>query len=117
MRARSAARTGLQLVAALLLLAACGGTGIATRIPSPSPAVPSPTPSATPAHLSAGAPAWVDVSVASGWRAPTSPRAVDEHALRNPADIRGWLAGMTAADKVGLIDRLDTQLLLGDEVL
>ncbi|HET7337911.1 MAG TPA: peptidase P60, partial [Candidatus Dormibacteraeota bacterium] len=57
------------------------------------------------------------MSVASGWRSPQSPRPVDAPALRNPADIRGWLSAMSNADKVGLIDRLDTQALLGEEVL
>jgi gamma-D-glutamyl-L-lysine dipeptidyl-peptidase len=31
-------------------------------------------------------------------------------------DIAGWLSRMTDADKVALIDRLDTQALLGDDV-
>ncbi len=111
----------------VLLVAGCGSaTSVASRTPSPSAstspagtpssspsAAPSPTP--TPA-LAAGAPAWVDVSVASGWRSPSSPRSVDAPALANPADIRGWVSHMTAADKIGLIDRLDTQALLGDEV-
>jgi gamma-D-glutamyl-L-lysine dipeptidyl-peptidase len=67
--------------------------------------------------VTAGAPAWVSVSVASGWRSPQAARAVDAPALANPVRTRAWLAGMTAADKVGLIDRLDTQALLGEEVL
>ncbi|HET7339379.1 MAG TPA: NlpC/P60 family protein [Candidatus Dormibacteraeota bacterium] len=57
------------------------------------------------------------MSVASGWRSPQSPRPVDAPALQNPANIRGWLTGMSNADKVGLIDRLDTQALLGEQVL
>lgn len=42
---------------------------------------------------------------------------MDAPALENPARIRAWLNGMSDGDKVGLIDRLDTQVLLGDEVL
>ena len=111
-------------VAALALmligtLPACGGAPIATTTPSPS-ASPTPTPSPasspSPAVVTAGSPAWVDVSVASGWRSRSAPRPVDTPALQNPAAVRAWLTGMTAADKVGLIDRLDTQLLLGERV-
>ena len=107
------------LVAALVpLVAACGTVPAAQTSPSPSPYwSPSPAVSPTPPAVTAGAPAWVDVSVASGWRSPLAPRPVDVPALANPADIRGWLGRMTEADKVGLIDRLDTQLLLNDQVL
>jgi gamma-D-glutamyl-L-lysine dipeptidyl-peptidase len=100
---------------------ACGSTPAAhptASAPATSPTgtpIASPSPSPTP-PVSAGAPAWVAVSVASGWRSPQSARAVDAPALENPARIRDWLAGLSAADKVGLIDRLDTQLLLGDQV-
>src|SRR5436305_3527689 len=99
---------------------ACGSTQQGVR-PTPSPpnasAVASPSPSRTPVPVvAAGAPAWVAVSVASGWRSPQAVRAVDAPALENPARVRDWLAGMTAADQVDLIDRLDTQLLLGDQV-
>jgi len=59
----------------------------------------------------------VAVSVATGWHSPSSPRSVDAPALTNPAQIRTWLAKMSAADKRGLIGRVDTQVLLGDEVL
>jgi peptidoglycan/xylan/chitin deacetylase (PgdA/CDA1 family) len=59
----------------------------------------------------------VAVSVASGWRSPSSPRKVDAPALENPALIADWITGMSASDKLGLIDRLDTQALLGDQVL
>ena len=69
-----------------------------------------------PPQVRAGAPAYVAVSVATGWRSWKSPRTVDAPALDNPVRIEAWLAGMTGADKVGLIDRIDTQLLLGDRV-
>jgi len=64
----------------------------------------------------AGAPAWVAVSVATAWRGPGSPRAVDAPALANPARIRQWLAALTVADQTGLIDRADSQMLLGERV-
>jgi peptidoglycan/xylan/chitin deacetylase (PgdA/CDA1 family)/cell wall-associated NlpC family hydrolase len=66
--------------------------------------------------VKAGATAYVAVSVATGWRSWKSPRTVDAPALENPVRIEAWLAGMTGADKVGLIDRIDTQLLIGDRV-
>ena len=128
-------RTLLALAVLLPLVAACGSASTpsgrvspgaspsASASISPSPSAspipsPSPTPIPTPVPvLAVGQPAWVVVSVASGWRSPSSPRPVDTLALGNPAHPRMWLAVMTAADEVGLIDRLDTQVLLGDEVL
>ena len=108
-------------LAVTLVLAACAGSPVARPTPSaaPSPtAWPTATTSPSPDRvLAAGAPAWVSVSVASGWRSPSSPRPVDEPALENPARIRAWLAAMSAADRVGLIGRLDTQALLGEQVL
>lgn len=67
--------------------------------------------------MRAGQPAWVAVSVATLWHSPSSPRAVDAPALRAPADVRGWLAGMTLADRRGLQGRAETQSLLGDRLL
>lgn len=114
---------GLAWLGVALVLAACGGSPVARPTP-PSSGSPHPSASSTPAIspspqpvLAPGAPAWIAVSVASGWRSPSSPRAVDQPALENPARIRAWLSAMSAADKVGLIDRLDTQALLGEEVL
>ena len=114
-------RAELCLVLALGLVA-CGQMPAARPSPSPATSSPSPTlsplpspvPSPAPPVVTAGAPAWV--SVAPGWRTPKSPRAVDAPSLENPARVRDWIAGMSAADQSGLIDRLDTQLLLGDEV-
>jgi cell wall-associated NlpC family hydrolase len=65
----------------------------------------------------AGKPAWVAVSVATLWLSPQSPRGVDAPALRSPADVRGWLAAMTLADRRGLQGRAETQSLLGDRLL
>jgi len=116
------ARTVLAIVLAVVTVA-CGsmqGVRPTPSAPATSPtasplASPSPSPTPVPV-ISTGAPAWVAVSVASGWRSPQSVRAVDAPALENPARVRDWLAGMTAGDKVDLIDRLETQLRLGDQV-
>lgn len=89
--------------------------------PSTNPTGPAPSTSAPSGAgvplLAPGVQAWVRVSMATLWRAPDSPRAVDAPALRAPADIRGWLRGMTDADRRGLVDRADTQSLLGDRVV
>ncbi len=66
--------------------------------------------------MRAGSPAWVAVSVATEWRSPTSPRAVDAPALAAPAQIREWLAALSPTDQAGLIDRADSQVLLGERV-
>src|SRR5207237_559827 len=75
---------------------------------APSPLPPSPTP---PPRM-----AQVRVAVAGLWRSPEAPRAVDAPALRDPVDVRGWLAAMTLSQRKGLEGRLDSQLLLGDAV-
>ncbi len=82
-------------------------------MPTPS-ALPSLVP--TPAVVRAGSAAWVAVSVATEWRSPSSPRAVDAPALAAPARIREWLAALSSADQAGLIDRADSQVLLGERV-
>ncbi len=84
--------------------------------PSSSPAA-SPSVTPTPPAVRAGAPAWVSVSVATEWRSPGSPRAIDAPALANPARIRQWLASLSGNDQAGLVDRADSQMLLGDGVL
>ncbi|HET8768969.1 MAG TPA: NlpC/P60 family protein [Pedococcus sp.] len=93
-----------------------------TRSPSTTTATTPRTGSTTPrpstaAPVRAGQPAWVAVSVATLWSTPSSPRAVDAPALRAPADVRGWLAAMTLADRRGLQGRAETQSLLGDRLL
>jgi gamma-D-glutamyl-L-lysine dipeptidyl-peptidase len=75
--------------------------------------LPVPTP---PPQVRAGADAYVSVSVATGWRNPRVVRAVDAPALQNPARIRQWLAAMSNQQKADLIDRADTQVLIGDRV-
>ncbi len=77
---------------------------------------------ADPANLSASPAArsaYVAVSVATVWTTPQSPRPVDHPALTNPVDIRGWLSGMTPAQREALIsgNLSQTQALFGDRVL
>ena len=95
-----------------------------TPSPTPTPSTSAtPGPSGTPSTLPSptapqvGHDAWVGVSVATVWRSASSPREVDQPALRNPAAIRQWLAAMTLADRLGLVGRADTQVLLGDRVV
>lgn len=61
----------------------------------------------------------VAVSVATVWTSPDSPRPMDEPALQNPADIRGWLDRQTIEDRLDLCNanRVQTQALLGTEVI
>lgn len=96
---------------------AAPATPAPTESPSPSPTpartvAPTPTPA-----LRVGKVAYVAVTVATGWRSPASPRAVDAPALANPVRIRAWLAALSREQQAGLIGRVDTQVLLGDRVL
>jgi gamma-D-glutamyl-L-lysine dipeptidyl-peptidase len=61
---------------------------------------------------------YVDVSVATVWTSPASPRPVDLPALANPVNIPRWLSGMSLADRLGLTeDNLtQTQALYGSRV-
>jgi gamma-D-glutamyl-L-lysine dipeptidyl-peptidase len=81
---------------------------------------PSAAGAAAPGSSAAAAPpsAYVDVSVATVWTAPASPRPVDQPALTNPVNISRWLSGMSLADKLGLTDGnlTQTQALYGSRV-
>jgi cell wall-associated NlpC family hydrolase len=61
--------------------------------------------------------AYVDVSVATLWRSPSSPRAVDAAAVRQPAGIRSWLGAMSISQKRALNGRVDSQLIMGERVV
>ena len=61
-------------------------------------------------------PATVSVAVATVWRHPSSPRAVDAAALANPVRIQQWLSTMTLSQRRALGGRADTQVLLGERV-
>jgi cell wall-associated NlpC family hydrolase len=58
----------------------------------------------------------VAVSVATLWRSPSSPRAVDAPALTRPVRIQKWLDAMTTTERRALNGRADSQALLGDRV-
>ena len=90
------------------------GTSRPTSGGSGSASLPLPRMTTAPA---VGRPAWVAVSVATLWHSPGSPRAVDRAALTNPAGIRTWLAAMSTTDRLGLVGRADTQVVLGDRVV
>ena len=62
--------------------------------------------------------AFVDVSVATVWTSPASPRERDRDAVGAPADPAAWLASMTAADRRELTtaSRTQTQVLYGAPV-
>ena len=61
--------------------------------------------------------AWVRVSVATVWHLPSSPRPVDTPALGDPAGIEHWLTRLSVTERLGLDSRINTQVLLGQEVL
>jgi gamma-D-glutamyl-L-lysine dipeptidyl-peptidase len=62
-------------------------------------------------------PAWVQVSVATVWIHPTSPRPLDGPALTDPARIGTWLDSMKVAGRLGLHGRIDTQMVYGRKVV
>ena len=84
-----------------------------TILPAAQPPAP-PAPAEQP--LAVGRPALVVVSVANVWKAPGQARPVDAPSLRNPVDVRGWIAAMTHEDKLWLVDHLVTQALYGERV-
>ena len=90
-----------------------------TTARSPAPTTqagsPSASPSATAVPLTGVA--YVDVSVATLWHSPSSPRAVDAVELQQPAGVTSWLAAMTTAQRLALNGRVDSQLLLGEQVI
>jgi gamma-D-glutamyl-L-lysine dipeptidyl-peptidase len=59
---------------------------------------------------------YVDVSVATVWASPSSPRALDRPALSNPVDVVGWTRALTTSGRLGLVGRIETQALLGEPV-
>jgi gamma-D-glutamyl-L-lysine dipeptidyl-peptidase len=61
--------------------------------------------------------AWVDVSVATVWIHPTSPRKLDDPVLVRPARVGQWLDSMGIAGRLGLHGRIDTQMIFGTKVV
>ncbi len=56
----------------------------------------------------------VTVPVATLWRSPDAPRAIDEPAVRDRPDVSAWAAAMDQEVRLGLHGRTETQLLLGE---
>jgi gamma-D-glutamyl-L-lysine dipeptidyl-peptidase len=67
--------------------------------------------------LQPGAPAWVQVSVATVWIHPNSPRRLDGPELLHPAQVSHWLSSMTVLGRLGLNGRVDTQMVYGRKVV
>ncbi len=61
--------------------------------------------------------AWVQVSVATVWYQPSSPRPIDAAALGDPARIALWLGRLSITERRSLDSRIMTQLLLGQRVV
>ena len=108
--------TPVLVVAALAAMACSAADPTPTPTSTNSPASPSVPMRVAPRPLTVGQDAWVAVSVATVWRSPSSPRAVDAPALTAPVHLRAWLTGMTTEQRRGLSGRADTQSLLGDRV-
>ncbi|GAB4073193.1 gamma-D-glutamyl-L-lysine dipeptidyl-peptidase [Barrientosiimonas marina] len=63
---------------------------------------------------------WVTaVQAATVWTSPSSPRAIDQPGISNPADIDNWLRQLTHQEAVALSDdnRIQTQTLYGEAVM
>ena len=107
----------------VLLVAGCTGpaperaaVGEPDVAPTTTPAAGLPAPAPIPEALTPGRPALVTVTVANVWNAPGQARPVDAPSLRNPVDIKGWIAAMSHEDKLWLVDHLATQALYGERV-
>jgi cell wall-associated NlpC family hydrolase len=59
---------------------------------------------------------YIDVSVATVWTSPTSPRAMDRPALGNPVNLQAWSRVLNTAARRGLVGRIQTQALFGEPV-
>jgi len=130
---QAALRTLVAALVGTVTVVGCGSSGSTSVGPDHPSAAPSDTtgpatsswtsgPSPTGGGsarrvLVVGRSAWVSVSVATLWRSPGSPRAVDAPALEHPVRIERWLADMSLAQRRALSGLADTQALLGDRVL
>ncbi|MGE7385181.1 hypothetical protein ACQKM2_06770 [Streptomyces sp. NPDC004126] len=56
-------------------------------------------PTAAPRPCDGAPTCYVDVTVAQVWVSPDQVRPVDAPATTRPADVRGWLAGMTLDER------------------
>jgi cell wall-associated NlpC family hydrolase len=57
------------------------------------------------------------VATATLWTGPDAPRRFDAPAVSVPADVRAWTAAMAPADRLDLHGRVESQALLGDQVI
>lgn len=91
----------------LLVLALCAFAepSFAAAQPQAARVAPSPLPTR-----------WIAVSVATLWAKPRLARPVDAPAVAAAPDPRGWVAGMTTAQKRWLVGKLETQALYGSRV-
>jgi cell wall-associated NlpC family hydrolase len=109
----------LAVVATILLLAGLAlAVAPSAKAQPAGPAKAQPA-KAQPASTRATRPTeYVDVSVATVWTSPSSPRRIDAPALSNPVNIPHWLAGLTPAQKNWLISHnaTQTQALYGQQV-
>jgi cell wall-associated NlpC family hydrolase len=92
-----------------MLLAGCSAPGPAPPSAASVLAVRSTT-------LTVGTVVRVDVSVATLWVSPDSPRRIDAPALRDPVDMRAWLAALSTEARRGLVGRVGTQALYGERL-
>jgi cell wall-associated NlpC family hydrolase len=69
------------------------------------------------AALKPGAPATIDVSVATLWKAPNIYRSIDRPSLSNPVDLDAWNHNLsTTSSRVWLDSHVQTQALYGQAV-
>lgn len=59
----------------------------------------------------------IAVATATVWTGPAAHRPVDAAAVAVPSRVRDWTAAMSAADRLDLHGRVETQALLGEVVL
>ncbi len=115
--------TAAALAASLLVLAACGASGARLARNPTAPANGHPTAAGTvvsaPAATSvvAAPPTFVDVSVATLWVRPGGTRTIDRPSLTNPAYPKVWARSLSVSQRQWLVGRLETQVLLGRQVL
>lgn len=58
----------------------------------------------------------VNVAVTTLWSKPNIARIIDRPAVSNPVDLASWTKQMTHQQKLGLLGKVDTQALYGQEV-
>jgi cell wall-associated NlpC family hydrolase/L,D-peptidoglycan transpeptidase YkuD (ErfK/YbiS/YcfS/YnhG family) len=118
---RPSAHPVIEIATNAELDAAAGGRSFAPAIGSGSgsPYTSGSRPASRSWSASAVKPAslrYVDVSVATVWASPTAPRAIDRPALGNPVNMSAWSDVLSAAARLGLDGRIETQALFGEPV-